>query len=260
MTRLGHGPFTVYAGLKGDYNAFVSNALDLYPAWHSCHVITELVYIALAEIIKQKTVHLTYLEELTGLPGDLLVDLLNSLPIKFSEGQAIAADVADLLLACWKRGLDPVKLALKAGWRDFEILCAKALAEYGFKTLTNVRLRRGGRLFEIDVVAFNYPRILAVECKRWARLRPSGLKTAAKRQRQKCETLAWGLTSIRFLRGFIEGWDRAKIIPVLVNLHEGYVKIFEGVALVPLYKLEQFLNELPPYEDELFSVYLPLSS
>lgn len=235
------------------------SALDLYPAQHVYCVITELVYLALAEILKRKNVHLAYLEERTGLARNLLIDLLSNFPIRFNGDQVVVVDAADLLLACWKRGFDPVRLALKAEWKDFETLCAKALAEYGFKALTHVRLKKEEKLYEIDVVAFNYPRILAVECKRWARLRLGGLKTAAKQQKLKCETLANRLTSIHFLRGFIEGWDKAKIIPALVNLHEGDIKIYEGVALVPLYKLEWFLNELPPYEEELFSIYLPLS-
>ncbi|MEM1508930.1 MAG: restriction endonuclease [Thermofilaceae archaeon] len=222
-------------------------------------MITELVYLMLTEILKRKTVHLAYLEGCTGLTRDLLVDLLNGFPVRFNEDQVVVVDAADLLLACWKRGFDPVRLALKAEWKDFEILCAKALAEYGFRALTHVRLKREKRIFEIDVVAFNYPRILAVECKRWTRLRLGGLKTAARQQKLKCEILAKRLTSIHSLRGFTEGWDKAKIIPALVNLHEGDVKIFEGVALVPLYKLKCFLNELPSYEEELFNIHLTLS-
>jgi len=216
-------------------------------------VLEEGLYLALLRLVRDGRAKLEELEEASGLPAGALAELLEGMPLKLEGGEVVVEDVALLLMECWRRGVDPVRLALGAGWRDFEKLCAKVLEEAGYDVAANLRFRWRGRRYEVDVAAFKRPRVLAVDCKRWSRLRASLLKRAAEMQRMRADALASALRSTHSLAGRVAGWREVRVYPVIVSIHEGSLKVYEGVPLVPMLKLPGFLRELESYEDELYA-------
>ena len=208
--------------------------------------------IALINLLKKRRVQLEELAEASKLNVEILLELLEGLPLKLERGTVVVEDAALFLLSCWKRGIDPIRLALEAGWRDFEELCARILEEASYTTLRNLRFKRKGRSYEVDVVAFKKPRVLAVDCKKWRRFRSSLLKRAAESQKSRAEELADALRASHSLVGYVKGWNELRVYPVVVTLHEGRLKVHEGVPVVPLLKLAGFLRELEAYEDEVY--------
>ena len=87
-------------------------------------------------------------------------------------------------------------------------------------------------------------------------MRSSSLKSAAVMQKERGRALASALS--QSLRAEVRGWTEAKVVPLVVNLHEGQLKVYEGVPVVPLSKLVSFLNEFELYEDELFVIPVKL--
>lgn len=215
-------------------------------------MLEEGLYLALLKLVREGQAGLGELEEISSLGGDVLVKLLEGLPLRVEEGVVVVEDVAALLVECWRRGMDPVRLALGAGWRDFERLCARVLEEAGYEAVTNLRFKWRGRRYEIDVAAFRRPRVLAVDCKRWSRLRASSLKRAAEAQKARADALAGALRSTHSLAGRVAGWGEVRVYPVVVSIHEGGLRVYEGVPLVPMLKLPGFLREFEAYEEELY--------
>ncbi|MCC6049321.1 MAG: restriction endonuclease [Thermofilum sp.] len=216
----------------------------------------ERVRIALARLLRDGSASLEELASEARTTPEHVVRLLEGFPVRVEGGRVLVESKADLLLEAWRRGVDPVEMALKSGWRDFERVCGGVFERCGYRVLLNVRVRSQGRLFELDVVAVRKPWVLAVDCKRWSRLRSSSLKSAAVMQKERGRALASALS--QSLRAEVRGWTEAKVVPLVVNLHEGQLKIYEGVPVVPLSKLVSFLNEFELYEDELFVIPVKL--
>lgn len=194
------------------------------------------------------------------LPAEVVVRIIEDLPVVVESGVLAPIDSAELILRCWEKGIDPVDLALKAGWKDFEKLCSKILERCDFRTLTSVRFKALGAVRELDVVALREPRILAVDCKRWLRRRESSLRAAARSHKARCEAFANSLTSLRELAAEVSKWRGARVIPVIVDIHETSVKIFEGVPIVPIRKLASFVYDLVAFEDEVCSIDIDFRS
>ncbi|MDI9608838.1 MAG: restriction endonuclease [Candidatus Verstraetearchaeota archaeon] len=127
-------------------------------------------------------------------------------------------------------------------WRDFEVFAAEIFSENGFAVKRNLRFSAERRRFEIDVAAFQRPRVVLVDCKHWGMRagKSSGIKDAAARQRLRAHHFEGKLIQI-----FPETaeWGRASIIPVIVTLHQEAVSEHSGVFVVPVFKLNQFIEE-----------------
>lgn len=205
-------------------------------------------------LLRDKQVKLAVLEELLKLPSDLIYDLLKEMPVAFHSDSVIVTDPAEFILICWGKGIDPIDLALKAGWRDFEQLCSRILEKLGFQTITNVRFKIESSVRELDVLAFREPRVLAMDCKKWVRRRESSLKSAARAHKERCMHFARSLVNLREVLLIVSRWREAKLYPVVVDIHETATKVFEGVPIVPFRKLISFVNELENFEDEIYSI------
>ena len=189
-----------------------------------------------------------------------MLDLLRDVPVSFEGDSVAVTDAAELILACWGKGVDLVDLALKAGWKDFEQLCSKILEKVGFQTVTNVRFKVGGSLRELDVLAFREPKVLAIDCKKWVKRREGSLKSAARAHRERCTQLAKSLVELKEVKPIVSRWKEARLYPVVVDIHETETRIFEGVPIVPLRKLISFVNELDAFEEEVHSISVDLKA
>ena len=221
--------------------------------------MAERLRVVVARLLREGRASLEDLASEIKASPELVASMLEGFPVKIESGSVLVESKANLLLEAWKRGFDPVELALKAGWKDFEQLCAEVFERCGYRALLNVRVKFRGRSFELDVVAMRRPWVLAVDCKRWCRLRSSHLKSAASMQRERCGALASALSSAQNLRAEVGGWSVAKVVPLVVNLYEGVVKVHDGVAIVPLNKLVTFLNEFESYIDDLLVLPVKLA-
>ncbi|MGA2105927.1 restriction endonuclease [Methanoregula sp.] len=127
-------------------------------------------------------------------------------------------------------GLDAV--AEGSGWQSFEKLAAFIFEKNGFATTVGTVKTRNRHRRQYDVIARKNGKTLLVECKQWSgsRYRLSALKKAVIQHRER--TL------------FYENITNENAVPVIVTLIEEEIRIFEGVPLVPVHRLNAFIGEL----------------
>jgi hypothetical protein len=129
-------------------------------------------------------------------------------------------------------------------WRDFEGLVSDVFSENGFRTFRNFRFSSKKRRYEVDVVALERPRIVLVDCKHW-RIRlgkASALKIAASAHLARAKE--FGKKLQEFIELGVVEWNCIIIIPILVTLYQERITENGGVLVVPVFKLNSFIEEL----------------
>lgn len=139
----------------------------------------------------------------------------------------------------------PVELLAKElDWRDFEGLVAEIFSANGFRTFRNFRFSSNGRRYEVDVVALERPKAIVVDCKHWG-MRPgksSSLKNAATDQLRRAVELSKRIHE--FPKMSVYEWGSVDTTPILVTLYQEGITENGGVLVVPLFRLNSFLDEL----------------
>lgn len=128
-----------------------------------------------------------------------------------------------------------------SAWQGFERLAAFIFEKNGYEVSTGTVKTKKRQRRQYDVIARKNGRILLVECKRWSggRCRLSALLREARRHRERAR--------------FYESVTATDAVPVIVTLIEEEIRVFEGIPLVPLHRLNAFIGELDRFADE-FSV------
>jgi Restriction endonuclease len=125
-----------------------------------------------------------------------------------------------------------------SAWQNFERLAAFILEENGFCVSVGTVKTRNRQRRQYDVIARKNGRTLLVECKRWSgsRYRLSALMRAVVQHRER--TL------------FYKSVMNEDAVPVIVTLIEEEIRVYEGVPLVPVHRLNAFIGELDRYADD----------
>ena len=110
----------------------------------------------------------------------------------------------------------------KTGWQSFEKLVAKIFEENGYSTKTGLILNQGKKT-QVDVVAEKYGKTVVVECKKLNTNSPGLMRKEAVKQLERMKQL-----------NAQEG--------VIVTLREFKEKEISGVRIVPLARLNNYLN------------------
>ncbi len=122
-------------------------------------------------------------------------------------------------------------------WDEFEKLTAFIMEKNGFIVNLNYRIDRK----EIDVLAHNDRYLIGIDCKHWKRMGRPAIGRAAQMQKNRVRL---ALRFFKELRG----------IAVIVTLYESsYIEV-DGVPVVPINKLINFLNDLDGYISQLDTV------
>jgi len=116
-------------------------------------------------------------------------------------------------------------------WQNFEKLAAFIFEENNFQVETGKVKTSNKKRRQYDVIARKADKTFLVECKKWAgnRYRLSAIKSAVKQHIERCE--------------FYSRLTNENAIPVIVTLIEEEILFFEGVPVVPILKLDSFINE-----------------
>lgn len=132
-------------------------------------------------------------------------------------------------------GLDAV--AEGSAWQDFERLTAFIFEQNGFSVSLGVVKTRHRERRQYDVIARRNGQTFLVECKQWSgnRYRLSALKQAIGKHKERAQ--------------FYEGVTQEEPVPVIVTLIEERIRVFEGVPLVPVTRLNAFIGELDIHAD-----------
>lgn len=142
-------------------------------------------------------------------------------------------------LALLRLGADPSKIAKTLDWDEFETFCAMAIAAGGYSVRRNVRMRKPTR--QIDIVAESPTLVLSIDCKHWRRESGgTGLESQALAQAERTRMLK--------ARSPVAG---ASYLPVILTMVEHQVKVVDGVPIVPLAALREFLSSVSRFDEGL---------
>jgi hypothetical protein len=117
-----------------------------------------------------------------------------------------------------------------------------------------VRFKNHGRRWEIDVVGVRKPLVVCIDCKHWHhRLCESTGRKIVSEQVARVRALASTVPNpvARIERTSL---DECKFVPVVLSLIVEKSKFFEGVPIVPILQLQDFLNYLPTSTDSMVCI------
>lgn len=148
-------------------------------------------------------------------------------------------------------GTDVERVSKVLEWIEFENFAASAFEANNFAVKRRFRFQKAGRRWEIDLLAYNEPYVVCVDCKRWRRgWGKSAIKKIVEAQILRTKVLAKALPSLqRKIR--LPKWTNAILFPVILSLFPGPEKFFKNVPVVPILQLQNFLDELPGHIADL---------
>ena len=115
-------------------------------------------------------------------------------------------------------------------WQYFEKLVAFVFEQNGFDAQQNVIVKDGVQKRQFDVIAKRYGITYLVECKKWrSKERVAGIRPATKKHIERCDF---------YVQLYTE-----KILPVIVTLMDDKIEEENGVPIVPIIKLNAWLND-----------------
>lgn len=145
-------------------------------------------------------------------------------------------------------------LALYLTWREFEAFCKQIVEHHQFQCFLNFRFTvpTNKKRYEIDILALRPPYILGFDAKHW-QIRAgsnSALKRAIDQQYQRLFALSQVLPS-KLLELGINTWEHVNIYPLIVSLYDEKLAIQSKGAILPVFKLNQFLIDFTEFNEEL---------
>ncbi|HKT21572.1 MAG TPA: restriction endonuclease [Nitrososphaerales archaeon] len=141
-------------------------------------------------------------------------------------------------LALCADGEVPEVVSRQLTWKDFEGFCSAILRAKGYRVRENIYLRRPRA--QVDVFGVSDRMSLAVDCKHWARSPGRGaLGALVGAQKERARRLHESLDRIGGI---------AAVILVMVDGGERFV---EGGAIVPIFALGDFLDNVEACRDFL---------
>ncbi|MEM5814946.1 MAG: restriction endonuclease [Candidatus Aenigmatarchaeota archaeon] len=117
-------------------------------------------------------------------------------------------------------------------WREFEDTVAEIFEVHGFNVKRNIYIKNSRR-YQIDFIAEKSNKVIVVDCKQWSkhRYKISELKKACLRHREKSLV-------------FMTSNNVKEVIPLIITLLDENFYEYEGVFVIPLFKLNYFLLSL----------------
>jgi Restriction endonuclease len=144
-------------------------------------------------------------------------------------------------LALCQRGTPPDSVSRYLSWRDFEGFCSDILRAKGYLVRENVYLKKPRA--QIDVFGRSRNISVALDCKHWSRT--PGVSTLAKlieSQKGRARRLHETLVPV------------APVVCVIVLLTDPGVRFVSGGAVVPIFALSDFLDNVSAYLDYVETV------
>ena len=150
-------------------------------------------------------------------------------------------------------GRDPARVSRVLEWQEFENFANDTLIENGFRTVKHFIFKTSLGRREIDILAWNDNFVLAIDCKHWVRgISGRQMKLAAQAQTERVRALAKRPELLA--RAKIGRLARRSIMPVILTLGNASNRSPDGVPIVPVSKLMNFLYGLSPVDDSLLRI------
>ena len=137
-----------------------------------------------------------------------------------------------------QEGEELVGISKYLDWREFEILTAELTEKHDYECLTNIVTSKPR--MQIDVIAIGKSHRIVFDCKHWKKqLGPSNIRKIADNHVKRCE---------KYFRT-TNSEDDSKIFPVILTMSIENNKIVNGVPIVSIVQLNNFLLEINSLEN-----------
>jgi len=194
-------------------------------------------------------------------PEELDTDICYNLNLHVREGGTIEVDREkriELAMMATEAGVQIADVVNLLTWKDFEGLVANILTENNFKCTESFR-RRGTsdeKGMEIDVIGVRGRTIISIDAKMWGVRggKGSALRNAAEKQKVRTNRLTSQLKRLSKRIPSIDTGDYT-IFPTMVTWLVEEVEMHEGVPVVPVFKLNGFIQDFEMYEDRIVSYH-----
>jgi Holliday junction resolvase-like predicted endonuclease len=179
---------------------------------------------------------------------ETLLQRLQSQDMVYLRGDVVEVDARGRLGLAVKAvslGGDVERVSSLLCWQEFEEMAATALRSNGYVVAKNLRFTHAGRRWEIDVVGCRKPLVVCIDCKHYHHgVSPSVMQKIVESQKQRARALSDTLPSVKIKLDCV-CWGKAKFVPGVLSLLPVRSKFFEGVPVVPVLQLQDFLSQLP---------------
>jgi len=221
-------------------------------------VVIEIdLIMSILKLTKNGLVPREFINKDAKLPSDVTSKLLRKFQTNgmvYLSDNNVDADAAGRLKLAVRAialGADIERVSDFLRWQEFEDIAAIALEKNGYVVAKNVRFKRAGRKWEIDIVGCKKPLVLCVDCKHWQRgLKLSALRKIAEVQVERVRALADVLPSVTLEVECVK-WNKAKFVPGILSLVPSSFKFYDSVPVVPVLQLQDFLIQLPFHVESL---------
>ena len=181
--------------------------------------------------------------------SNLCIDEINKKKSILPKNESIEVRIKTAIKAL-NQGRDPEEICRMLDWKEFEFLSLEAFKLSGYQAIKGFIFNSSGRRFQIDIISIRSNIILCVDCKHWAFSNWfSKLKEASENQLKRAEALSKNIELIT-KKFSIKISNKNYIIPVILTLGDPRTRIVEGVPIVSVLKLNDFLYGLT-YPDNL---------
>ena len=126
---------------------------------------------------------------------------------------------------------DLERVSKEAVWQNFEILVGFIFEANDFQVNVNKVRTFNKKRRQYDVIAKKCDRTYLIECKKWSgnRYRLSALKKAIEQHKERTK--------------FYMNLTEENLIPIIVTFIEEDIKFYEGMPIIPIFRLNAFINE-----------------
>ncbi len=177
----------------------------------------------------------------------------------FNETEFSENEKGRIVYTLLKQGKDASLILEKLDWQGFEHIISVILDENNYSVLTNFRFKDEFTKYEIDLLAFKFPYLFAIDCKRHSTGSSSFLKSSAEKQKERVEILFEQIPIIsEYLISNLNLPIKRKIFiyPMIVSWKSYSLKFYSDIPIVSYDNLSGFLQEIDEYRDAMFNLSL----
>ncbi len=167
-----------------------------------------------------------------------------------------------IVYALLKHGRDSSPIMEKLDWKSFEHIISTIFDENNYSVMTNFRFKDEFTKYEIDLLAFKFPYLFAIDCKRHSTGSSSFLKNSAEKQKERVEVLfeQFPIISEDLISNLALPIKRKIIfLPLIVSWRAYNLQFYSEIPIVSYSHLSGFLQEIDEYRDVMFNLSLTVN-
>ena len=152
---------------------------------------------------------------------------------------------APLIIKAIETGIDIDQIIEVLHWRDFESFCLTVFEYHEFQNLQNFHFTQNRKRYEIDVVTIKEPLIFAIDAKKWKTGHAGALKTVVENHSNRIKAFSQYLANPLNRQKFqLKNSPAIRIIPLIITSKMYEIQIFQGMPIIPFFKLNGFITDI----------------